>query len=242
MLVPYSDHHTHLSPFYYLKPPSFDNTEGHVERLYNKFDTDVGIDQISLRRKLSFPYFYSPVIGRSSFTNPILRSHIISGDIQFPESLTTQDELSSSDHSLDLSSTENDDDIMISGSHDSHVIELPELRQPSRHISDSVLKMSPFSLPPPTHTQSHTSNVTVVQEMSQGETGHVTTSHDDQHRMDFQNGRIDYTGRDSFENIQRRLDALLVEEEEEEGEELQVAEVADDEEGLHVASAPEDSG
>lgn len=238
MSIPYSDHHAHTSLSFYSKPGPFGPSEPREPKQYN-FDTDVGIDQISLRRRLSFPYFYSPTLVRSSsFHSPILRSHHLhSSDIEFPSSLTAHDTHSlhsSSDHSLGLGSTENDDDIiMISGSRDSHVIQLPELRQPAVRISDSVLpyiKMSPFS---PTHTTqssltpvtnptpTNTDDITTVgvatpptQEMGAAEGGERALSAEDQHRLDFQNGRIDYYGRDSFANIQQRLDAILLEDEE----------------------------
>jgi hypothetical protein len=245
MSIPYSDHHAHTSLSFYSKPGAFGAGTGEPtgESKRYSFNTDVGVDQISLRRQLSFPYFYSPTIGHSSsFHSPILRSHHLhSGDIEFPNSLTSHNHHqthslhSSSSHSLEYGGTENDDDIiMISRSRDSHVIELPELRQPAVRISDSVLpylKMSPFS---PTHTtQSPLTPVTTpatknndvasvgvatppTQEL--GTTGGegIGSPAEDQHRRDFQNGRIDYHGRDSFENIQQRIDAILLEDEEEE--------------------------
>lgn len=241
MSIPYSDHHAHTSLSFYSRTGPFGVGEPGERKQYN-FDTNVGVDQISLRRQLSFPYFYSPTLGRSSsFHSPILRSHHLhSADIEFPISLTshshheTHSLHSSSSHSLELGSTENDDDIiMIPRSRDSHVIELPELRQPAVRISDSVLpylKMSPFS---PTHTTqspltpvtTETDDITAVgvatpptQEMGAAGGGEGTsTSAEDQHRQDFQNGRIDYHGRDSFENIQQRIDAILLEDEEELG-------------------------
>lgn len=229
MSVPYADHHAHISLSFYSKSSIFGAHESFEPKRYN-FETDVGGDQISLRRKLSFPYFYSPVVSRSSVHSPILHSHLHSSDVVFPSSLTNHDDdLSShsSNHSLELGCTENDDVIMMSGSRDNHVIELPELRQPAVRISDSVLpyfKMSPFSPPPPAHTtpQSQITPVTdtsddVIASTDGGpqEMGSATdqsvqiVSADNQHRLDFQNGRIDYTGIDSFENIQRRLDTFL---------------------------------
>ena len=265
MSIPYSDHHAHTSLSFYSKPGPFRASVLREPKQYN-FDTDVGVDQISLRRRLSFPYFYSPTFGRSSsFHSPILHSHHFhSGDIQFPSSLTAHDTHSlhsSSGHSLELGSTENDDDIiMISASRDSHVIELPELRQPAVGISDSVLpyiKMSPFS---PTHTTqspltpittpapTNTDDITTVgvatpptQEMGAaggGEGIDRTVSAEDQHRVDFQNGRIDYYGRDSFANIQQRLDAILLEDEEEIG----VGDEPDQEEAVPEAGEEEGEG
>ena len=241
MSIPYSDHHAHTSLSFYSKAGSVGPSQSNGPKRYN-FDIDVGIDQISLRRQLSFPYFYSPTFRRSYFHSPIFHSD----DFEFTSSLTTHETLSlhsSSGHSLELGGTENDDDIiMISGSHDSHVIQLPELRQSSVRKSDSVLpyfKISPFSHPPSTHTQSPftpvTNDVTTVgvtnpQEMGSaggGEGIDQAASTEDQHRRDFQNGRIDYYGRDSFENIQQRLDAILLEDE----EELRVVEPAPQEGG-----------
>ena len=265
MSIPYSDHHAHTSLSFYSKTGPFGASEPREPKRYN-FDTDVGVDQISLRRQLSFPYFYSPILGRSSsFHSPILRSHHLhSGDIEFPSSLTSHSHpethslhSSSSSHSLDLGGTENDDDIMISGSRDSHVIELPELRQPAVRISDSVLpylKMSPFS---PTHTTqspitpvttpaTETDDTTTVgvatpptQEI--GAAGGGGVSAEDQHRQDFQNGRIDYYGRDSFENIQQRIDAILLEDEEEE-KQLGVCDEPDQEEATVEAGEGEGEG
>ena len=269
MSIPYSDHHAHTSLSFYSKPgrlggsvPAADDN-GEKKRYY--FDTDVGVDQISLRRQLSFPYFYSPSFGHSSsFHSPILRSHHLhSGDIEFPSSLTTHDNHhdthslhSSSSHSLEFGGTENDDDIMIPRSRDSHVIQLPELRQPAVRISDSVLpylKMSPFS---PTHTtQSPLTPVTTendditavgvatppTQEM--GATGGegISAPAMDQHRLDFQSGRIDYHGRDSFENIQQRIDAILLEDEEEE-KELGVGDEPDQEAAAGAGEEEEEEG
>ena len=267
MSIPYSDHHAHTSLSIYSKAGPFGTGEpnGGETRQYN-FDTDVSVDQISLRRRLSFPYFYSPMIGRSSsFHSPILHSHHLhSHDIEFPSSLTSRSHhsthslYSSSSHSLEPGSTENDDDIiMISRSHDSHVIELPEMRRPAVHISDSVLpnlKMSPFS--PPTHTTTtqspittnpvptpaieKTNNTTAVgvatpptQEMGAAGGGEASVSTEDQHRLDFQNGRIDYYGRDSFENIQQRIDAILLEDEEED-KQLGVGDEPDQQEAAAV--------
>lgn len=230
MNVPYSDHHAHLSLSAYSDSGIFDANKSVEQKCYN-FDTDVGVDQISLRRRLSFPYFFTPSFGHSSFTSsPIIHHHLHSNEIEFPSSLTTHDGLSSdsSDQSL-VCSTENDDVIMMTGSRDNHVIELPELRQPAICISDSVPPYPiPSSPPPPTHTlQPHIISATnsddvtgtaLPQEVgsSGGEQREgQAVSDEDQHRLDFQNGRIDYTGIDSFENIQRRLDAVLVNEEEE---------------------------
>ena len=164
----------------------------------------------------------------SSFTSPVLNSHLHSENVTFPLSLTNHEDsgLSSSDsnHSLDLGCTGNDDTIMFMGSRDNHVIELPELRQPTVRISDSVLpyfKM-PFSPSPSTHTTPSqitpptdtAVNDVVPQEMGvvEGDQRHTSPA-EEQHRLDFQNGRIDYAGSDSFENIQRLLDSQLVEEE-----------------------------
>ena len=235
MSVPYADHHAHLSPSFYSTVGFFGAIESAEQKHYN-FDTDVGTDQISLRRRLSFPYFYSPVISRPSFSSPILHSHLHSSDIEFPSSLTSHDDLESQDssHSIDLGCTENDDVINISGSRDNHVIELPELRQPTIRVSDSVrpyVKMFPFSPPPSTHTPTPQSQITPITDTGVQETGGggrdqpQAASSEDQHRQDFQNGRIDYTGRDSFDSIQQRIDALLADEDENE----QGGEVDDDE-------------
>lgn len=227
MNVPYSEHHAHLSLSSYSDSAVNKSVERHCYNIDT--DIDVGVDQISLRRRLSFPYFFTPSLTRSSFSSPILHCHLQSNDIEYPSSLTTHDNLSSdsSDQSL-VCSTENDDVIMMTGSHDNHVIELPELRQPAICISDSVPPYpNPSSSSPPTHTpQSHIIPVTnsgdvtgtAPQELESSGGEHragQAVSNEDRHRVDFQNGRIDYAGIDSFENIQRRLDALLVTDEEE---------------------------
>ena len=230
MSVPYSDHHAHTSLSFYSKTGLFGAAESSEPKQYN-FDTDVGVDQSSLRRRLSFPYLYSPFLTHSFFHSPVLHSHLHSSDIEFPSSLISASTLHSSGngHPLHLRGTENDDDIItFSGSRDSHVIELPELWQSTVRKSDSVLPyhllFPPFS---PPHTQSPLTSLTapMTTDSNQQETGGSaggaeatsrSPSEDDQHRQDFQNGRIDYYGRDSFENIQQRIDALLLEDEEEE--------------------------
>ena len=225
MNVSYSDHHAHLSLSSYSD--SGVNRSIECQRYNINTDIDVGVDQISIPRRLSFPYFFTPSLTRSSFSLPILHRHLHSNGIEFPNSLTHNNLSSgSSDQSL-VCSTENDDVIMMTGSHDNHVIELPELRQPAICISDSVPPyLNPSSSPPPTHTpQSHIIPITnsgdvigtASQEMGSSGGEHRAISNEDRHRLDFQNGRIDYAGVDSFENIQRRLDALLVNKEEEHG-------------------------
>ena len=69
--------------------------------------------------------------------------------------------------------------------------------QPVR--SDSV----PFSLPPSAQDQG------VPQDQGVARDHPVVSGDPDEHRRAFETGRIDYTGRDSFQHIQEHLDSHL---------------------------------
>ena len=69
--------------------------------------------------------------------------------------------------------------------------------QPVR--SDSV----PFSLPPSAQDQE------VPQDQRVARDHPVVSGDPDEHRRAFETGRIDYTGRDSFQRIQEHLDSHL---------------------------------
>ncbi len=81
--------------------------------------------------------------------------------------------------------------------------------------SDSVLPVinPSFPLPPPAltdHTHSkHLEYVTSGSQTSQTTMSELDGDHSEGHRRDFETGAIDTHGRDSFSNIQARIDHVL---------------------------------